>query len=82
MKIFIAVDANDFNDSRSDILARVGDEKLVELSGEIVFLAGWEEFRLDSFADYPYFPTRSPRITGRVSARGRQISERAPRGLR
>jgi len=43
MKIFIAVDAKDFNDSRSEILARVGDEKLVKLSGEIIFLAGREE---------------------------------------
>lgn len=43
MKILIAVDAKDFKDSRSDILARVGDEKLVEMSGEIIFLAGREE---------------------------------------
>ena len=43
MKILIAVDAKDFNDSRSEILARVGDEKLVEMSGEIIFLAGREE---------------------------------------
>jgi len=43
MKIFIAVDAKDFNDSCSDILARVGDEKLIELSGEIIFLARREE---------------------------------------
>jgi len=43
MKIFNAVDAKDFNDSRSDILTRVGGEKFVELSGEIIFLARREE---------------------------------------
>jgi hypothetical protein len=43
MEIFISVGAKDFNDSRSDILARVGDEKFVELGGEIIFLARQEE---------------------------------------